>query len=145
MALCGGRDRFKPRISKHGDCREVDWNCLSVAMLPFNAPRRLRKHPRCTGWPAVVQQSESVHRSRARAACDVAEHETDGTTTCLDRGSDNAKDDTRARQADLQKEIAARQPECRVCQMHPDFIDLGQADASYGSRRMSTSGCRIQS
>ena len=117
----------------------------SLSPCCFQRPASAAKASKVHRVARSVQQSESVHRSRARAACDVAAHETDGTTTCLDRGSDNVKDDTRARQADLQKEIAARQPECRVCQMHPDFIELGQADASYGSRRMSASGCRIQS
>jgi hypothetical protein len=90
MAVAG----LSPRISKHGDCREVDWNCLTVAML-FSTPASAAKASKVHRVARSVQQSESVHRSRARAACDVAPHETGGTTTCLDRGSDNAKDDTR--------------------------------------------------
>jgi hypothetical protein len=85
MALCGGRDRFKPRISKHADCRD-----LTVAMLLSTPPASAAKASKVHRVARSVQQIESVHRSRARAACDVAAHETGGTTTCLDR----AKDDT---------------------------------------------------
>jgi hypothetical protein len=64
--------------------------CLTIALL-ISTPVWAAKKPKGHHTAGGAQQSE-VHL-RSQAACGLAAHETDGTTTCLDRPPDTAKDD----------------------------------------------------
>jgi hypothetical protein len=65
--------------------------CLTIALL-LSTPAWAAKKPKGHHPAGGAQQSE-LH-SRGQAACGLAAHETDGTTTCLDRAPDTMKDDT---------------------------------------------------
>ena len=65
--------------------------CLTIVLL-FSTPAWGAKKPKGHHTAVSAQQSEA--HSRGQPTCGLAAHETDGTTTCLDRAPDNAKDDT---------------------------------------------------
>src|SRR5712691_6477035 len=68
--------------------------CLTIAML-LSTPAWAAKASKGHHVAGRGHHNESVDHSRPQAACGVAAHETDGTTTCLDRAPDKAKDDIR--------------------------------------------------
>jgi hypothetical protein len=71
---------------------EVDRNLLDYRLVAFDAGVGSKKAQGTHHAAGGVVQSEA--HSRGQPACGLAAHETDGTTTCLDRAPDTTKDDT---------------------------------------------------
>jgi hypothetical protein len=77
---------------------------------------------RCTTWSAMVRAHRLIIPTQ-KGKCDVAAHETDGTTTRLDHTPDKLNDAAGGETGKAAKGIAVLHRECGTCRVYPNFFE----------------------